>query len=69
LRPTAAAQARRRAGARQCDRVRRPRHRFKVVTSLGNFTIELNAERAPLTVAHFLKYVDQGHLPAPYFTA
>jgi cyclophilin family peptidyl-prolyl cis-trans isomerase len=32
-----------------------------VVTSLGNFTIELNAERAPLTVANFLKYVDQGH--------
>jgi peptidyl-prolyl cis-trans isomerase A (cyclophilin A) len=33
----------------------------QVVTSMGNFTIELNAERAPLTVAHFLKYVDQGH--------
>jgi peptidyl-prolyl cis-trans isomerase A (cyclophilin A)/peptidyl-prolyl cis-trans isomerase B (cyclophilin B) len=32
----------------------------QVVTSLGNFTIELNAERAPLSVAHFLKYVDQG---------
>jgi cyclophilin family peptidyl-prolyl cis-trans isomerase len=32
-----------------------------VVTNMGNFTIELNAERAPLTVAHFLKYVDQGH--------
>jgi cyclophilin family peptidyl-prolyl cis-trans isomerase len=33
----------------------------QVVTSLGNFTIELNAERAPLTVANFLSYVDQGH--------
>jgi cyclophilin family peptidyl-prolyl cis-trans isomerase len=32
-----------------------------VVTSLGSFTVELNAERAPLTVANFLKYVDQGH--------
>ncbi len=32
-----------------------------VVTSMGNFTLELNAERAPLTVANFLKYVDQGH--------
>ena len=32
-----------------------------VVTSMGNFTIELNAERAPLTVANFLAYVDQGH--------
>jgi cyclophilin family peptidyl-prolyl cis-trans isomerase len=27
----------------------------------GNFTIELNSERAPLTVANFLNYVDQGH--------
>jgi peptidyl-prolyl cis-trans isomerase A (cyclophilin A) len=35
--------------------------RVLVVTSLGNFTIELNAERAPLTVADFLAYVDQGH--------
>jgi peptidyl-prolyl cis-trans isomerase A (cyclophilin A) len=32
-----------------------------VVTSLGNFTIELNTERAPLTVANFLSYVDQGN--------
>jgi len=34
--------------------------RVQVVTSLGNFTIELNAERAPLTVANFLSYVDRG---------
>jgi peptidyl-prolyl cis-trans isomerase A (cyclophilin A) len=32
-----------------------------VVTSMGNFTIELNPERAPLTVANFLAYVDKGH--------
>ena len=38
-----------------------------VVTSLGNFTLELNAERAPLTVAHFLKYVDQGHYTGTIF--
>ena len=34
--------------------------KVQVVTSLGNFTIELNEERAPLTVASFLKYVDDG---------
>ena len=34
--------------------------RVQVVTSLGNFTIELNSERSPLTVATFLKYVDSG---------
>jgi cyclophilin family peptidyl-prolyl cis-trans isomerase len=33
----------------------------QVVTSLGSFTVELNAERAPLTVANFLAYVDQGY--------
>jgi peptidyl-prolyl cis-trans isomerase A (cyclophilin A) len=38
-----------------------PSPRVQVVTSMGNFTIELNAERAPLTVANFLAYVDQGH--------
>jgi cyclophilin family peptidyl-prolyl cis-trans isomerase len=39
----------------------------QVVTSMGNFTLELNAERAPLTVAHFLKYVDQGHYAGTTF--
>jgi peptidyl-prolyl cis-trans isomerase A (cyclophilin A) len=38
-----------------------PSPQVQVVTSMGNFTIELNAERAPLTVANFLAYVDQGH--------
>ena len=38
-----------------------------MVTSLGSFTIELNAERAPLTVAHFLKYVDQGQYSGTTF--
>jgi cyclophilin family peptidyl-prolyl cis-trans isomerase len=33
----------------------------QVFTSMGNFTIELNPERAPLTVPHFLSYVDQGY--------
>lgn len=33
----------------------------QVFTSMGNFTIELNPERAPLTVANFLAYVDSGH--------
>jgi cyclophilin family peptidyl-prolyl cis-trans isomerase len=39
----------------------------QVVTSVGNFTIELNAERAPLTVAQFLKYVDQGFYTGTIF--
>jgi cyclophilin family peptidyl-prolyl cis-trans isomerase len=34
--------------------------RVQVVTNMGNFVIELNAERAPLTVQHFLAYVDEG---------
>ncbi len=39
----------------------------QVDTSMGSFTIELNAERAPLTVAQFLKYVDQGFYSGTIF--
>ena len=39
----------------------------QVQTSLGNFTIELLPERAPLTVAHFLKYVDEGYYSGTIF--
>jgi len=39
----------------------------QVVTSMGNFTIELLPDRAPLTVAHFLKYVDEGHYTQTLF--
>jgi peptidyl-prolyl cis-trans isomerase A (cyclophilin A) len=35
--------------------------KLQVFTSMGNFTIELNPERAPLTVANVLAYVDAGH--------
>jgi cyclophilin family peptidyl-prolyl cis-trans isomerase len=39
----------------------------QVDTTMGNFTIELNAERAPLTVAQFLKFVDQGFYSGTIF--
>ena len=35
--------------------------RVRVTTSMGQFVIELNPERAPLTVANFLRYVREGH--------
>lgn len=35
--------------------------RVRVTTSLGSFVIELNPERAPLTVENFLRYVKEGH--------
>lgn len=38
-----------------------------VTTSLGQFTLELNAERAPKTVANFLKYVEDGHYEGTIF--
>ena len=40
---------------------------MQVVTTGGNFTIELNPERAPLTVAQFLKFVDQGYYSGTIF--
>jgi cyclophilin family peptidyl-prolyl cis-trans isomerase len=44
-----------------------PATQVRVVTSMGSFIIELNAERAPLTVPHFLKFVDQGHYTGTIF--
>jgi cyclophilin family peptidyl-prolyl cis-trans isomerase len=44
-----------------------PAQRVLVVTNMGNFTIELNAERAPLTVANFLKNVDAGYYSKTIF--
>jgi peptidyl-prolyl cis-trans isomerase B (cyclophilin B) len=32
-----------------------------ITTNMGNFTVELDAEKAPKTVANFLDYVNQGH--------
>jgi len=39
----------------------------QVTTNLGVFTIELFSERAPLTVAQFLKNVDAGFYPGTIF--
>ena len=33
---------------------------IKLQTNFGDITLELNAEKAPITVANFLKYVDNG---------
>lgn len=38
-----------------------------VETSRGNFVIELDAERAPLTVANFLQYLRDGHYDRTLF--
>jgi len=36
-------------------------------TTHGNITIELNAEKAPVTVANFLSYVNDGHFDGTIF--
>lgn len=36
-------------------------------TTVGNFTVELNAEKAPITVANFLQYVDDGFYDSTIF--
>ena len=42
-----------------------PRVVFK--TSMGDFTVELNAEKAPITVKNFLAYVDAKHYDGTIF--
>jgi cyclophilin family peptidyl-prolyl cis-trans isomerase len=41
--------------------------KVKVSTSLGDFTIQLDAVRAPLTCANFLSYVRTGHYSGTIF--
>lgn len=41
--------------------------RLLVETTRGNFVLELDAERAPLTVANFMKYVADGHYAGTIF--
>jgi len=38
-----------------------------IETSLGDITVELDAEKAPLTVENFLSYVDSGHYQQTVF--
>jgi len=44
-------------GAARADE---PPTQVRVVTSMGDFVIEVRADRAPLTVANFLRYVKEG---------
>lgn len=39
----------------------------KLETNLGDITIELNAEKAPITAANFLSYVDDGFYDGTIF--
>ena len=41
--------------------------KVKVQTSMGSFVIELEAQRAPLSVANFLEYVRSGHYEGTIF--
>jgi cyclophilin family peptidyl-prolyl cis-trans isomerase len=44
-----------------------PTPRVSIKTSLGEFVIELDRERAPLTVENFLHYVRSGHYEGTLF--
>ena len=52
--------ARRRSRRRRIPQVR-------VITSMGNFVMELYPDRAPITVAEFLKYVNEGQYTQTLF--
>lgn len=55
------------AFAQSPENVRTDAVRVRVETSMGNFVIELNAARAPLTVANFLEYVRSGQYEGTIF--
>ncbi len=39
----------------------------KMATSMGDIILELNAEKAPVTVKNFMKYVEKGHYDGTIF--
>ena len=39
----------------------------KLTTNFGDITLELNAEKAPITVANFLQYVESGYYDGVIF--
>jgi cyclophilin family peptidyl-prolyl cis-trans isomerase len=39
----------------------------RITTSMGDVTVELFRDRAPVSVANFLQYVDEGHYPGTIF--
>jgi peptidyl-prolyl cis-trans isomerase A (cyclophilin A)/peptidyl-prolyl cis-trans isomerase B (cyclophilin B) len=41
--------------------------RVRIETSMGDFVVQLDASRAPLTVANFLEYVRSGHYEGTIF--
>jgi peptidyl-prolyl cis-trans isomerase A (cyclophilin A) len=41
--------------------------RVAVITELGTIELELEAERAPVTVANFLRYIDEGYYDGGVF--
>ena len=53
------------AGAAAQDKAAAPR--VLLATSLGDITIQLDAEKAPKTVANFLDYVKSGHYDGTVF--
>jgi len=44
-----------------------PAPQVRVTTSMGEFTVELMPDRAPLTVANFLRYVKEGYYSGTLF--
>jgi cyclophilin family peptidyl-prolyl cis-trans isomerase len=44
-----------------------PHPKVRVQTSQGSFVLELDGERAPLTVRNFLEYVEAGHYDGTIF--
>ena len=41
--------------------------KVKLTTSMGNITLELNKEKAPISVENFVKYVESGHYNSTIF--
>lgn len=55
------------AGAAQAQQPSPTAPRVEIRTSLGNIVVELDKEKAPITVDNFLRYVESGHYNGTVF--
>jgi peptidyl-prolyl cis-trans isomerase B (cyclophilin B) len=55
------------AGKASCPKSEKGKPMVRLETNFGNITLELNAEKAPKTVANFLHYVEKGFYDGTIF--
>ena len=65
--PSARAEDKTAGAAKACPKPEKGKTMVRLETNFGAITLELNAEKAPKTVANFLRYVEKGYYDGTVF--